>query len=42
MKNVFITGITGLLGTNLAIELLEKHYTVRALLRNNSSRSSYA
>ncbi|MEC4113415.1 NAD-dependent epimerase/dehydratase family protein [Myroides pelagicus] len=37
MKNVFITGITGLLGTNLALDLLAKGYTVKALLRNKKS-----
>lgn len=34
MKNVFITGITGLLGTNLVIELLEQGYHITALARN--------
>lgn len=39
MKNIFVTGITGLLGTNLVIDLLEKNYHVKALLRN---RKDYA
>ena len=34
---VFLTGINGLLGTNLAIGLLEKGYEVRGLIRNRSS-----
>lgn len=34
MKNIFITGITGLLGTNLANELLDAGYYVTALARN--------
>lgn len=33
---VFLTGINGLLGTNLAIGLLEKGYQVRGLIRNRS------
>lgn len=33
---VFLTGINGLLGTNLAICLLEKGYEVRGLLRDRS------
>ena len=35
MKNVFITGITGLLGTNLAEDLLNKGYCVKALIRHS-------
>lgn len=34
MKNVFITGITGLLGTHLANELVTQGYHVRAIVRN--------
>ncbi len=34
MKNIFITGITGLLGTNLANRLLDEGYHVTALARN--------
>lgn len=34
MKKIFITGITGLLGTNLANELLEQDYHIKALTRN--------
>lgn len=34
--NLFLTGITALLGTNLAIDLLEKGYRVKALLRDRS------
>lgn len=37
MKNIFVTGITGLLGTNLVIDLLDKNYQVKALLRNANS-----
>jgi nucleoside-diphosphate-sugar epimerase len=37
MKNVFITGISGLLGTNLAIDLLAQGFKVTALLRNKST-----
>ncbi|TXH23322.1 MAG: NAD-dependent epimerase/dehydratase family protein, partial [Chitinophagaceae bacterium] len=33
MKSIFITGITGLLGTNLAIDLLKNNFKVTALLR---------
>ena len=34
MKTVFMTGITGLLGTNLAHELLEQGYCITAIVRN--------
>ena len=34
MKKVFITGISGLLGTNLANALLDKGYIVKAIIRN--------
>lgn len=34
MRKVFITGITGLLGTNLANELLEEGYQIKAIARN--------
>lgn len=34
MKTVFMTGITGLLGTNLAHELLQQDYSVIAIVRN--------
>jgi len=34
MKKIFITGITGLLGTNLANELLDLNYEVTAIIRN--------
>lgn len=37
MKKVFMTGITGLLGSNLVIDLLKEGYTVKALLRNKNS-----
>lgn len=37
MKKVFITGISGLLGTNLAIRLLEENYQVVGLVRNLAS-----
>lgn len=36
MKNIFVTGITGLLGTNLVIDCLEKDFRVKALLRNKA------
>src|SRR5690606_350446 len=34
MKKIFITGITGLLGTNLANALLDLDYEVTAIIRN--------
>ncbi|NND06528.1 MAG: NAD-dependent epimerase/dehydratase family protein [Saprospiraceae bacterium] len=34
MKKIFMTGITGLLGTNLANTLLENGYVVSAIVRN--------
>lgn len=34
MRSIFITGITGLLGTNLANELLDLGYSVTAIVRN--------
>lgn len=34
---VFITGISGLLGTNLALLLLQKGYTVKGLVRNKKA-----
>ena len=34
MKKIFITGITGLLGTNLANTLLDLNYEVTAIVRN--------
>lgn len=34
MKTVFITGISGLLGTNLTNELLDNGYYVKAVIRN--------
>lgn len=34
MKKVFLTGITGLLGTNLANELLQQNYKITAIARN--------
>lgn len=34
MRNIFITGITGLLGTNLANELLDLGYPVTAIVRD--------
>jgi dihydroflavonol-4-reductase len=37
MKTVFLTGISGLLGTNLAGDLLNKGYVVRGLVRKISS-----
>lgn len=36
MYNVFVTGINGLLGTNLTIELLNKGYRVFGLIREKS------
>ncbi len=36
MKTVFLTGISGLLGTNLAIDLLDRGYFVKGLVRNKS------
>ena len=42
MKQVFITGINGLLGTNLCHELLNKGYHVTGLVRNkNSYKGNY-
>ncbi|MCL1669970.1 NAD-dependent epimerase/dehydratase family protein [Elizabethkingia ursingii] len=37
MKNIFITGISGLLGTNLVNLLLEQGYKVTGLIRNPDS-----
>ncbi|MDV3944838.1 dihydroflavonol 4-reductase [Elizabethkingia anophelis] len=37
MKNIFITGISGLLGTNLVNLLLEQDYKVTGLIRNPDS-----
>ncbi|WP_261512487.1 NAD-dependent epimerase/dehydratase family protein [Chryseobacterium paludis] len=37
MKKVFVTGITGLLGTNVVIKLLKDGYFVIALVRKKSS-----
>ncbi len=37
MKNVCITGATGLLGTNLIIKLLQNGYSVTALVRKKST-----
>jgi len=37
MKTVFITGISGLLGTNLAHSFLEQGYKVTGLVRNKNS-----
>ncbi|AQX86166.1 NAD-dependent epimerase/dehydratase family protein [Elizabethkingia bruuniana] len=37
MKNIFITGISGLLGTNLVNLLLEQNYRVTGLIRNPDS-----
>lgn len=34
MKTIFVTGITGLLGTNLAHELIAKDFIVYAIVRN--------
>jgi nucleoside-diphosphate-sugar epimerase len=36
MKKVFVTGITGLLGTNLAQSLLENDFLVKGLVRDKS------
>ena len=36
MTTVFLTGISGLLGTNLAIDLLDRGYRVMGLLRDRS------
>ena len=37
MKKVFVTGITGLLGANVVIKLLENGYFVIALVRKKSN-----
>jgi dihydroflavonol-4-reductase len=37
MKKVLVTGSNGLLGSNLIIELLERNYQVKALVRNPAS-----
>ncbi|MFP3834017.1 NAD-dependent epimerase/dehydratase family protein [Chryseobacterium sp. SIMBA_028] len=37
MKNIFVTGATGLLGTNVIIKLLKDGYTVIALVRKKSN-----
>ncbi|KMQ64858.1 dihydroflavonol 4-reductase [Chryseobacterium angstadtii] len=37
MKNIFVTGATGLLGTNTVIKLLQYDYSVIALVRKKSS-----
>lgn len=37
MKRIFLTGISGMLGTNLAHELLEHGYEVTGLIRKKSS-----
>ncbi len=37
-KTVFITGATGLLGSHLALELLQNNYQVKALYRNEKSK----
>ncbi|AKK74503.1 dihydroflavonol 4-reductase [Chryseobacterium gallinarum] len=37
MKKVFVTGVTGLLGTNVVIKLLKYGYSVIALVRKESS-----
>ncbi|SEB46975.1 NAD dependent epimerase/dehydratase family protein [Tenacibaculum sp. MAR_2009_124] len=37
MKHIFITGISGLLGTNLCHELLDKGYYVTGLVRDKNS-----
>jgi len=36
MEKIFLTGINGLLGTNLTCDLLEKGYSVKGLIRNKS------
>lgn len=36
MEKIFVTGINGLLGTNLTFDLLEKGYSVKGLIRNKS------
>jgi nucleoside-diphosphate-sugar epimerase len=36
MKNIFATGISGLLGTNLTNDLLETDFSVKGLIRNKS------
>ncbi|NRA52378.1 MAG: NAD-dependent epimerase/dehydratase family protein [Phaeodactylibacter sp.] len=41
VKNVFITGITGLLGANLAEDLLSQGFNVKALVRNSSKRKLF-
>lgn len=41
MKKIFITGITGLLGTNLANELLQQGYIVTAILRDPAKYTGY-
>ncbi|MBB4118093.1 nucleoside-diphosphate-sugar epimerase [Mesonia hippocampi] len=37
MKRVFVTGVSGLLGTNLCLDLLHKGYRVIGLVRNKNS-----
>jgi len=39
---IFLTGISGLLGTNLALLLLENGYTIKALVRNINSFKTIA
>lgn len=41
MKNIFITGITGLLGTNLAEDLLKEGHYVKALVRRDFNEFSH-
>ena len=36
MGNAFVTGATGLLGNNLARELVARGYTVKALVRSRA------
>ena len=36
MKRAFLTGISGLLGTNLAIDLLQNGFLVTGLIRDKS------
>lgn len=40
MRNVFVTGATGLLGNNLVRELVAHGYTVKGLVRSRAKGNS--